>query len=154
MRTLIFAALSSVAMLACADKKQAEVTLDKPKPDRKEQPAVASNEECFRWVSGKDTVDLRLVRTADNIRGRLRYMWYEKDKSNGTIVGVFKRDTLKADYRFESEGMESFREVVFIRKDNQLIQGNGDMADRKGKMVFTGKLSFENSISMTKAECR
>ncbi len=153
MKNLIPTIAILAIMTSCNEKKQTETTVDKPRPDRKEQPAVSSNEECFRWVSNKDTVDMRIVRTADNVRGKLRYMWYEKDKSNGTIVGVFKRDTLKADYRFQSEGMESFREVVFVRKGNQLVQGNGEMTERKGKMIFSGKLSFENSISMVKVEC-
>lgn len=149
----ILAIATLVILTSCNKTKETDATIDTPKPDRKEQPAVTSNEECFRWISNKDTVDMRIVRTADNIRGTLRYMWFEKDKSNGTIVGVFKRDTLRADFKFQSEGMTSLREVVFVRKGDQLVQANGEMAEKNGKMVFTGKLDLDNSISMTKMDC-
>lgn len=153
MKNSIIVAGILILFASCKDENKTEDAVDAPKPDRKEQPAVSSNKECYQWIKNKDTVDMQLVRTADNVRGTLRYMWFEKDKNNGTFTGVFKRDTLRADFKFQSEGMESIREVVFVRKGDQMIQGNGEMEDKNGKMVFTGKLDFTNSISMTKTEC-
>ena len=153
MKNFILVTVFVALFASCKDESKSRNASEAPRPDLKEQPAVTSTKECYRWISNKDTVDIRFVRTADNVRGTLRYMWFEKDKSNGTINGVFKRDTLRADFKFQSEGLESVREVVFVRKENQLIQGNGEMEEKKGKMVFIGKLDFNNSITMKKIEC-
>lgn len=67
-----------------------------------------------------------------------------------------KGDTLIVDYTFDSEGSESVREVVFLKRNNQLIEGFGDVEEKDGKTVFKdkSKLIFGNSIVFKKVDCQ
>ncbi|HEX8561390.1 MAG TPA: hypothetical protein VF676_00295 [Flavobacterium sp.] len=152
--SILCSAIGLAIVSGCGNKKQD--THDQPGPEVKnEQPVVDSARECFEWVKGNDTVSLQYARKVNNVTGELRYAWYEKDKSAGTFVGVFKGDTLRADYTFQSEGMESVREIVFVRRGDQLLQGNGEMEDKNGKMIFSdrGQLDFSNTIALIKTDC-
>ena len=64
-------------------------------------------------------------------------------------------DTIIADYKFYSEGMESMRQVAFLKKDSLMIQGFGPMTERGGKMVFvsTKEINFGNSIVLKNHVC-
>ncbi len=113
-----------------------------------------SAREFFLWTKGKDSVTIEYTRKANNVSGKLRYAWFEKDKNNGTFVGVFDGDTLRADYTFQSEGMTSVREIVFVRNGEKLLQGNGEMTEKDNKVVFVDrKLDFTNTIELSKTQC-
>lgn len=154
MKNTIFVIAMLSAMTSCADKKQQPETETEPEV-KNEQPVVEANRECFEWVKNNDTVSLSYTRKVNNVSGELRYAWFEKDKNTGTFVGVFEGDTLRADYKFQSEGMESVREIVFVRNGDQLLQGNGEMTEKNGKQIFTDrkKLDFSNTITLTKTNC-
>ena len=64
-------------------------------------------------------------------------------------------DTIIADYKFYSQGMESMRQVAFLKKDSVMIQGFGPMTERGGKMVFvsTNEINFNNSIILKNHNC-
>jgi hypothetical protein len=91
---------------------------------------------CYSSVVKKDTVLLNALIDGDSIRGSLGYKLYEKDQNNGSILGTMRGDTLRAMYTFISEGAESVREVIFLKKDTLLIEGYGALKDDKGKVVF------------------
>ena len=66
-----------------------------------------------------------------------------------------KGDTLMLDYTFNSEGIESERQVVILRKGNQLFEGYGDMEEKKGKLIFkdVSSLNFKGGIVFNKIDC-
>lgn len=109
---------------------------------------------CFESI-GKDTAQLELKTTGHKVTGTLRINLYEKDLNEGTIDGEMKGDTLIADYTFYSEGTSSIREVVFLKKKDQLIEGFGETVMLEGKQVFKNRstLSFDNSLELTAIEC-
>lgn len=111
--------------------------------------------ECFSHTSGKDSIYLSLTNTDGVIMGVLVYKLYEKDQNYGTIKGILAGDTLFANYTFMSEGLESIREVVFLKKGNGYIEGYGEMEDKKGEMVFNnkGSLQFNSLKIFSKTEC-
>ena len=78
----------------------------------------------------------------------MTYDYYQKDKSKGTIKGQLKCDTLFADYTFMSEGVESVREVVFIKIANGWVEGYGEIDDKDGKVTFKdrSKITFDNNV--------
>ena len=78
----------------------------------------------------------------------MTYDYYQKDKSKGTIKGQLKSDTLFADYTFMSEGVESVREVVFIKIANGWVEGYGEIDDKDGKVTFKdrSKITFDNNV--------
>jgi hypothetical protein len=109
---------------------------------------------CFAHLS-KDTVLLLLKTTGTEVRGVLRYTLYEKDLNEGILDGEMKGDTLVANYNFYSEGISSTREVVFLKKNNQLIEGFGETIASEGKQIFKnrGTLDFTGSLVLTLTEC-
>ena len=65
-------------------------------------------------------------------------------------------DTLVADYTFNSEGIESVRQVAFLKKGDQLLEGYGDVEQKDNKTVFKNisTLSFGQSTIFNKTDCK
>ncbi len=112
-------------------------------------------QECYSYIKDKDTIALSLHTTSGKITGDLTYSLYEKDRNYGTISGEMKGDTLLIDYTFDSEGMHSARQIAFLKKENQLMEGFGDVEDKNGEMVFKDpkNLQFSSAIVLTKTDC-
>ncbi|WP_159470900.1 lipocalin family protein [Dyadobacter sp. 3J3] len=112
--------------------------------------------DCYTFNAKKDTAFLH-INVVDNIvSGDLEYHFFEKDYNKGTITGKMIGDTLIADYTFLSEGATSVREVVMLKKDNNLIEGFGDVRelDNKTSFINRAKLSFKNGLTFKKTNCR
>lgn len=114
-----------------------------------------SSIECYSYVNKKDTATLNFTATNDTIIGELNYNLYEKDSNKGIIEGEIKGDTLILNYIFSSEGRESVRQVVMLKKANQLIEATGEMEEKDGKFVFKNlsNLNFEQGIIFSKIDC-
>lgn len=117
-----------------------------------EEPVIAG--DCYLVVSGQDSVLMQIVIENTSAAGQLHYRFTEKDKSGGTLFGAMMGDTLIADYKFISEGVESEREVAFLRRGNDFIEGYGESEEREGRTVFknVAGLRFEGH-PMKKIEC-
>ncbi len=134
-------------IISCKTDKKA----DQPEAQAEMKPV----KECFQYTVNKDTVSLSIDMVDNKVTGLLMYNLYEKDKSQGTIVGEIKGDTLVADYTFNAEGVTSMSEVVFLKRNNQLIQGFGETTTSEGKEVFKSRntLSFDDSLVLSATEC-
>lgn len=123
------------------------------------QEEMVSNESeiiCYQGIIKKDTINLSLnLGPNQSIKGDLSYLFAEKDRNNGTIVGTMYGDTLMANYTFMSEGRKSDREVVFLRKGKIMIEAYGDVEEREGKTFFKEpkKLYFDSATVLTEVEC-
>ena len=152
MRTqLAFAVILSVVFLGCKKESQASAETIETVPAQ-----TVSEKNCYEFVKGKDTVRLSVVETLKVVNGELEYHWAEKDRNSGTITGKFVGDTLYADYTFNSEGISSVREVAFLKSQNNLIEGFGEVVSTDNKQVFKSpkQLKFEGGIVLTKASCK
>ncbi|MEO5563859.1 MAG: hypothetical protein ABIR18_10500 [Chitinophagaceae bacterium] len=111
---------------------------------------------CYTGVSGKDSVMLNITSNGDKITGTLNYKFSEKDSNHGSIDGIMKGDTLLADYSFASEGQSSIRQVAFLKKDNSMIEGYGDLEEKDGKVQFKNPatLDFGKGFNLQKVDCR
>lgn len=155
MKTQILTISLLLALTLSCNKKSE--TIETEQEVQTEEPKVAVIEkECFELVKGNDTITLSLTSSANNVNGELKYDWFEKDGNTGTYSGIFIGDTLFADYTFQSEGMTSVRETVFVKSGNTLVQGFGDMEEKGNKQVFKDpkKLKFDNSIVLMKSDCK
>ncbi len=85
---------------------------------------------------------MHLIRNGNLVTGELVYDYFEKDKNTGTIKGEMKGDTLFAEYIFMSEGINSVREVAFLQKGDDLIEGYGDVEEQTAKIVFKNKAAL------------
>lgn len=112
--------------------------------------------QCYLGIPGKDSIFLQLHIDNNTVSGDLEYKRFEKDRNKGTIKGMFRGDTLVADYTFMSEGVMSVREVMFLKKGDVLMEGFGDVEEKNGKMVFknTGDVNFDEFMLLKQNDCR
>ena len=114
-------------------------------------------EECYIGLFKNDSISMTLtIKGNIVVDGILSYNLYEKDKNKGTLVGEIKGDTLFADYTFMSEGITSIRQVAFLKKGLNYVEGYGESIEKEGKMVFknTKKLDFNSSTVLVKQDCQ
>ncbi len=119
-------------------------------------PEKESVTECYDYFSNKDSVSLHITITGKTVSGELSYKIFEKDQNRGSLQGEMHGDTLLAEYTFISEGIESIREVAFLKKENSLAEGYGEAEEKDGKLVFknAGALNFSNTVILKKSDCR
>lgn len=112
--------------------------------------------QCYVGIPGKDSIFLQLHIDNNTVSGDLEYKRFQKDLNKGTIKGMFRGDTLLADYTFMSEGVMSVREVMFLKKGDKLIEGFGDVEEKNKKMVFknTGEVKFDEAMLLKQSNCR
>lgn len=155
MKNLIFPILlAATTFTACQSNNSSENETDKVATDT--AMVKISETSCYSFIKNRDTAKLTFMSTNGITTGELSYKLYEKDSSKGIIEGEMKGDTLLADYTFNAEGKESVRQVAFLKKGNQLIEGFGEVEEKNGKMVFknTSALTFGNSIVFEKVDCQ
>ena len=151
---------TSAFFAACNSEKAADSTADSNQIIAEDttftatEPKSASN--CYAYTKNRDTAALELRINGEELTGDLSYTLFEKDSNKGTIAGEVKGDTIIAEYTFDSEGMRSVREVVFLKKDGKLYEGFGPVEEKGGKTLFTNRslLKFENSIVFSPADCK
>jgi len=110
---------------------------------------------CYKMIMKRDTAKMEITLRDSTVTGTLDYLFYEKDKSRGTIKGVIRNEMLFADYTFASEGTTSVREVVFKIEGDTLIPGFGDLTEKENKLVFTNRqaLQFQPANPFLKVSC-
>lgn len=146
-----FLLLGALAFSAgCTTKKSEQTDTSQPVATN-----VVEAPACYSSVMGQDTMRLYLENTGEVVIGDLTYNFYEKDDNQGTLRGQMRGDTLLADYTFMSEGIESVRQIVFLKKDGGFVEGYGDAEDRDGKMIFTNTaaLDFTSGTVFAKVPC-
>lgn len=149
-QVLSFLAFGAFFIISCKEAPKTEsVTMTE---EAVEEPVITG--DCYLVVSGQDSVLMQIVIEKTSVAGQLHYRFFEKDKSGGTLFGAMVGDTLIADYKFIAEGMESEREVAFIRRGNDFIEGYGESEERDGRMVFKNVAGLRfDGLPMKKIDC-
>ena len=155
MKNLIFPILLAVTTFtACQSNNSSENETNKVATDT--AMVKIGETSCYSFIKNRDTAKLTFMSTNGITTGELSYKLYEKDSNKGIIEGEMRGDTLLAEYTFNAEGKESVRQVAFLKKGNQLIEGFGEVEEKDGKMMFknTSTLTFGNSIVFEKVDCQ
>lgn len=149
----IWMLIISACLFGC--EQRTRVTGEKDKTDTTVGKIPVAEQMCYAYIKGKDTAQLTLITTGIVSTGELNYKWFEKDKNMGSIEGEMHGDTLVANYTFNSEGKQSVRQVVFLKKGSQLLEGFGDVEEKNGKTQFKDlkKLDFSNPIVFETVAC-
>lgn len=82
-----------------------------------------TGEHCYSFVAAKDTYALKINIVDKRVNGTAVYQNYEKDSSHGTVEGEIEGDIIHLWYHFQSEGMNSVRELFFKKEGDQLVSG-------------------------------
>ncbi|SOD18188.1 hypothetical protein SAMN06297358_2871 [Pedobacter xixiisoli] len=151
---IIGALIISACLFSCQERTK--VTGKKDKNDTTATNIPVAEQTCYAYVKGKDTAQLTLITTGIVSTGELNYKWFEKDKNMGSIEGEMHGDTLIANYTFNSEGKQSVRQVVLLKKGDQFVEGFGDVEEKDGKVRFKdlSKVTFDNAIVFEKTVCK
>jgi hypothetical protein len=111
---------------------------------------------CFRFAERKDSAFLHIESADSVVNGTLRFQLFEKDKNEGVFTGKMHGDTLFATYTFMSEGVQSVREVAFLKQTpSGWIEGFGETTERANAMIFRDKsrVDFSKGLNFAKVSC-
>lgn len=137
-----------------APKNQSETTPTSEVENKTSLPTLEKT--CYLYAKNKDTIKLMLKENKTLVTGEMVYNFFEKDGSHGTFEGIRKGDTIFADYNFEAEGTQSTRELIFLKKDDILLQGYGEVeVDDQHTTVFKkgAKITFDEKFPLTAVSC-
>ena len=114
-----------------------------------------SFEGCYRQVTGRDTIDLRLNQSGNSLSGTLSFDNFEKDASSGTVKGEVVNNQAVLWYDFDSEGMHSVMEIIYQADDNGLVRAVGDMRTRGDTAFFSDRtvIRFDRGQTLLKVDC-
>jgi hypothetical protein len=136
---------------ADTDSTRTDTVEDATKVEEKQDMPV--EKKCYAWINKKDTITLTIEKAGNVVTGNLDYSWFEKDSNHGTIKGEMKGDTLFADYTFMAEGMESVRQVFFIQKGNDLVEGQPDY-EKNPEGPYKGKDVMFKGTTLKPVDCK
>ena len=160
MKKLILSALI-VSMTTSCDKKSTEtIATSEPLdslsvlPETNEPIESSTLQTCYLQATGKDSVFVTLEDNLGTIIGKMRYKNFEKDSSSGDIVGSQNGDTLKLNYTFEAEGKISEREIYFLRKGENIVEGIGEHTTVGAQSKYTNPsaLKYEGN-TLKQVDC-
>ena len=160
MKKIILSALI-VSMTISCDKKSAEtVVTSEPTdsltviPETNEPIESSTLQTCYVEATGKDSVFVSLEDNLGTIIGKMRYKNFEKDSSTGDLVGSQNGDTIKLVYTFESEGKISDRQIYFLKKEGNIIEGIGEQKTEGNQSNYVNptKLKYEGN-TLKQVDC-
>ena len=162
MKNFILSAFIVLFAVSCEKKSSETVNTSTTPPDsvtvpETNEPVESSTvQTCYMANTGKDSVFISLDDNLGTITGKLRYKNFEKDSSFGDVIGSKSGDTLKLNYIFQSEGMTSDREIYFLQKGGNLIEGIGDhkVEGNKDSYANPSKLKYEGGHVLKAADCK
>lgn len=112
-------------------------------------------EGCYRMVVQRDTAIMQVNINGDRVLADLHYTPYETDASRGVFMGEVEGNELRGWYNFTSEGMQSYRELIFKIMGDSIVEGYGDIVTSNDSAWFKSPqdLRFEISHPFVKFEC-
>ncbi|OXA78289.1 hypothetical protein SAMN05444397_101181 [Flavobacterium aquidurense] len=137
--------LACIGFQSCKnDEKQKELEAAKAEGEK------VVKTECYKAIYEKDTIDLDLYTLKNGkIGGGMIMKVANAPERTGEIAGEFKGDTLFIDYTFkdtEHKDTKFKNPMALLKKDKQLILGNGTMQTTMGVtyLVKDKPIDFEN----------
>lgn len=154
MKKSIIALLLLFAIAACKTKKEEPETTEETVEDLiVEVPSPSLEIGCYTYEANGSKVVMEITQINDSVMGQLDYALKEKDANTGTFSGVLKDSVLIGSYSFISEGVESSREVAFLLKGNQLVEGYGKLDETGTAFKDKETINFTSSMPLMKSEC-
>jgi len=134
--------LTGVTVLGCntANKSNPTVSVDSTKVTSSGDAITGSKETlkgCYIAVLKRDTLQLAITSVnGESVEGSLIFNFAEKDRSKGQFEGKYKNGILAGNYKFNSEGTFSERQVIFKKVQGGFIEGFGKVKMVNNKEVF------------------
>lgn len=152
MKTQILSLLT-IALVATGCKNETKDTPAPTVPIVEEVVPETPTTECYAVTKSGTVISMQLTYNKDSVSGTLTYAIMEKDRNTGSFVGQVKDSILIADYTFQSEGVESTRQIAYKFKGNQIVEGYGDVNEDGTKFKDISKLNFDGKMPLDKVDC-
>ena len=108
---------------------------------------------CYEYKGDGNNIQMEITEVGDNVKANLNIAYAEKDVNQGKFVSTLNGDKLIGTYTFNSEGTESSREMAFLVKDDQLIEGYGDLNEDGTKFKDVNTVKYTSTMPLTKVDC-
>lgn len=153
MKKLIILSIIAFAFTSCKNNEESKVSAEETETVIAEQPASLLQTGCYSYNAGNNAINFEVTGLGDEITGTLIYALDGKDTNTGTFKGQLSDDKLFGIYTFMSEGVESTREVAFMVKDDQLIEGYGELNESGNAFTDKNDISYNSAMPLTKTDC-
>ncbi|HWV71206.1 MAG TPA: hypothetical protein VN040_05805 [Pseudosphingobacterium sp.] len=153
MQKPIILSLLAFALANCQNHKESSISMEEINSMATEQPATVLNTGCYCYDDGTNVISFDITGFGNQIMGALTYALEGKDLTIGTFEGYLSEQKLFGIYMFSSEGVESTREVAFILKDDQLIEGYGELNELGNSFRNKDNISYSSTMPLTKTDC-
>lgn len=148
---IIAAFVLAITLMGCK-KETPEVTPTEP-TEEETKPVVVPKTECYAYELKGNKIDMQVDYDGTNLSGTLNYLFAEKDNNVGTFTGKLENEILLLEYTFQSEGVQSVRQVAFQIQGDKLVEGYGEMTDDGTHFKDVSTLKFDSKMPLTKIDC-
>ena len=147
----LLSALATLTFFACGNQNKNASNTDSLAVENS-----TANLTCYMAVNEADTAYLKINQKGKNVTGELNFDFDKKQKSDGQISGEFIGDTLYVDYSYKLNGVAYKNPQVFLKKDNKLLQGSGELEVYVGRTYFKKgvPLNFDRGFTFELSSCK
>lgn len=154
MKKLIILSLLAISFSSCKNNTAKEQNTSREKEVvTTEKQSSLLEVGCYSYNRNDNTIDLEITGLKNGVIGKLIYAYDGKDSNSGTFNGKLNGDKLFGIYTFMSEGVESKRELAFLIKGNQLIEGYGELNENGTAFVDKNNINYTSTMPLTKTDC-
>ncbi|MBU2902935.1 hypothetical protein [Maribacter dokdonensis] len=154
MKKLIILSLLTLSFVSCKNNTSKEQnTSEEKEVVTTEKPSSLLQLGCYSYNENNNAINLEITNLENGVTGKLTYALDGKDSNSGTFIGKLNGNKLLGEYTFMSEGVESKREVAILVKDNQLIEGYGELNENGTAFVDKNNISYTSTMPLTKTDC-
>lgn len=156
MKKIFLLAIVMLTIFSCQNKTENknEPIINKEKEVKKKNIKAVLDKGCFEYNNNGNTITMEITEVSEKVKGNLDIVYAEKDSNRGSFVGQLKNNKLIGVYTFLSEGIESSREMAFLVKGDQLIEGYGELNNNGTKFKDTTTIKYTSAMPLTKVECK
>jgi cyclophilin family peptidyl-prolyl cis-trans isomerase len=155
MKKLALLSLALMSILACKNTTKVETDLGTKEENTVEEvvenPILETG--CYEYSSDGNTIKMEITELNTQVKGNLDIAYSGKDSNKGKFIGNLNGDKLIGTYTFNAEGKESSREIAFLVKDNQIVEGYGELTDNGAKFKDTSAIKYTATMPLTKVDC-
>lgn len=154
MKKLVLLTFALVTVVSCKNNTKTEnqsVTEENTVMEASQKSTLETG--CYEYKSDDNNIKMKITEVNENVMGDLHISYAEKDDNQGKFVGMLNGNKLIGTYTFNSEGIKSSREIAFLVKDNQLIEGYGDLNEEGTKFKDVNTIKYTSTMPLTKVDC-
>ncbi len=113
-----------------------------------------SKNECYSYNAKGSTIQMQIqFNTNQQVFGTLEYALAEKDQNSGTFTGKIQNEMLIAEYKYQSEGTVSSRQIAFKISGDKILAGYGEMTSDGTHFKDTNTIKFDTTMPLKLVAC-